>query len=59
MPKKGSALDVTHAKLMKRNNRRRSGGDRKWGRNKTKCERYRARVGKPLGPGEPGQKKHG
>lgn len=29
---------------------------RKIGRNKRKCERYRARVGKPNGPGKPGNK---
>ncbi len=29
---------------------------RKIGRNKVKCERYRARVGKPNGPGKPGNK---
>jgi hypothetical protein len=29
---------------------------RKYGRNKQKCERYRSRVGKPRGPGEPGNK---
>lgn len=29
---------------------------RKYGRNKTKCERYRLRVGKPNGPGRPGNK---
>lgn len=29
---------------------------RKWGRNKIKCERYRTYVGKPNGPGQPGNK---
>jgi hypothetical protein len=29
---------------------------RKWGRNELKCERYRNRVGKPNGPGKPGNK---
>lgn len=29
---------------------------RKWGRNKLKCERYRAKVGKPNGPGQSGNK---
>lgn len=29
---------------------------RKYGRNKVKCERYRARIGKPRGPGKPGTK---
>jgi hypothetical protein len=31
--------------------------NRKFGRNKIKCERYRARVGKPRGPGQPGNKR--
>lgn len=29
---------------------------RKLGRNKRKCEAYRIRVGKPNGPGQPGNK---
>lgn len=29
---------------------------RKYGRNRAKCERYRRRVGKPNGPGQPGRK---
>ncbi len=29
---------------------------RKYGRNKLKCERYRSRIGKPLGPGRSGNK---
>lgn len=33
-----------------------SGGNRKIGRNKEKCQRYRSRVGKPLGRGVPGNK---
>ena len=36
----------------------RTGGkkNRKYGRNKLKCESYRRRVGKPNGPGVPGNK---
>jgi hypothetical protein len=30
--------------------------NRKVGRNAAKCERYRARIGKPNGPGKPGNK---
>lgn len=30
--------------------------NRKHGRDAAKCARYRARVGKPRGPGEPGNK---
>ncbi len=33
-----------------------SGG--KIGRNKDKCAKYRARVGKPAGPGKSGQHQH-
>ena len=33
-----------------------SGGNRKIGRNKEKCQRYRSRVGKPLGRGIQGNK---
>jgi hypothetical protein len=36
-----------------------SGGTRKYGRNRKKCERYRAKVGKPHGPGKGGGKPHG
>lgn len=56
--KTASALDVAFAKAMKRKNRRKSGGDRKHGRNKVKCSNYRNRVGKPNGPGMSGQHKH-
>lgn len=39
-------------------NAQRKGGkkNRKFGRKKAACERYRARVGKPNGPGRPGNK---
>lgn len=35
---------------------KRSKSGRKIGRNKIKCERYRAFIGKPNGPGQPGNK---
>jgi hypothetical protein len=35
-----------------------SGGARKYGRNRVKCERYRNRVGKPQGRGVPGNRVH-
>ncbi len=35
---------------------RKSKKGRKYGRNKAKCELYRQRVGKPNGPGQPGNK---
>lgn len=38
--------------------RRKSGGDRKHGRNRVKCARYRERVGKPNGRGAVGQHRH-
>lgn len=31
--------------------------NRKYGRNRAKCAAYRARVGKPNGPGKPGNKR--
>jgi hypothetical protein len=34
------------------------GGTRKIGRNKAKCAAYRMAVGKPNGPGVPGNKHH-
>ncbi len=36
----------------------RSKKNRKLGRNKKKCELYRARVGKPRGKGVPGNRQH-
>ena len=54
--KKDSPLDVVHVKLMQKNQRDKGGGSGKYGRNRAKCARYRARVGKPLGPGKPGNK---
>ena len=38
--------------------RQRKGGKkgRKYGRNQSKCQAYRSRVGKPRGPGVPGNK---
>ena len=35
---------------------KKSGGSKKYGRNKDKCLSYRLRVGKPRGPGVPGNK---
>lgn len=32
--------------------------NKKYGRNRAKCARYRSRVGKPNGPGQPGNKHH-
>lgn len=59
MPNKGNLpLDKAHAKAMKKNNRDKGGGASKYGRNQAKCARYRARVGKPNGPGNEGQHKH-
>lgn len=47
----------TGSKADQKNKRRREGKKhRKWDRNRFKCERYRKRVGKPNGPGEPGNK---
>jgi hypothetical protein len=41
---------------MARRQTQRSKKGRKYGRNEVKCERYRQRVGKPRGPGVPGNK---
>lgn len=41
--------------MSKSDSKKRAKG-RKIGRNKVKCERYRARIGKPRGPGIPGNK---
>jgi hypothetical protein len=41
---------------MKGQQGKKKGGSAKIGRNKAKCERYRARVGKPNGPGQAGRK---
>lgn len=48
-------LQIAHEKAMKKKTK---GGKkaRKYGRNRTKCERYRSRVGKPRGRGIPGNK---
>ncbi len=54
--KTGSPLDVAHAKAMQKNNRDKGGGSSKYGRNRAKCARYRAKIGKPLGPGVEGNK---
>jgi hypothetical protein len=35
---------------------RKSGGAKKYGRNRVKCESYRRRIGKPRGPGQKGNK---
>lgn len=40
----------------KKGQKRKTKKGRKIGRNKLKCERYRILVGKPNGPGKPGNK---
>jgi len=40
----------------KSSSKKQKGGASKVGRNKTKCANYRKRVGKPRGPGIPGNK---
>lgn len=56
MAHKGSPLDIAHKKAMKKTSRSKKGGNRKHGRNRAKCQRYRERVGKPAGPGQEGRK---
>jgi hypothetical protein len=42
--------------MAKRHSKKRKGGQAKIGRNRDKCAEYRRRVGKPRGPGVPGNK---
>lgn len=42
--------------LPPKKSRDKGGGSRKYGRNRRKCETYRRRIGKPNGPGQPGNK---
>jgi hypothetical protein len=44
------------ARSTKTGGRGKSKKGRKIGRNKLKCESYRSRIGKPRGPGQPGNK---
>lgn len=41
----------------RRNRRDKGGGSKKYGRNRAKCARYRIMVGRPNGPGRPGNKR--
>lgn len=52
------AKELAHHKAMRKKTRDKGGGSSKYGRNRAKCSQYRARVGKPLGRGIDGQKKH-
>lgn len=52
-------MPIDYSLLPKRKNRKEKGsGTKKYGRNRAKCLRYRNRVGKPNGPGQPGQHPH-
>ena len=42
--------------LPKKKKKKEGRKNRKYGRNRIKCAAYRARVGKPNGPGQPGRK---
>ena len=42
--------------MAKKGQKEKSKRGRKIGRNKAKCESYRRRIGKPRGPGVPGNK---
>ncbi len=42
--------------MAKKQSQKKKGGTKKYGRNLDSCARYRARVGKPRGPGVPGNK---
>lgn len=56
MAKKGSASEALAKAGIKKKTKEKGGGTRKYGRNRVKCARYRVRVGKPNGPGQPGNK---
>lgn len=56
MAKKGSAAEALRKAGIKQKNKDKGGGAGKYGRNRIKCERYRNRIGKPNGPGQPGNK---
>jgi len=49
-------LAQAHAEAMRKKNKDKGGGSKKYSRNRVKCARYRSRVGKPNGPGQPGNK---
>jgi hypothetical protein len=51
-------LELAASKVLRKKNRDKGGGAGKYGRNRAKCARYRARVGKPLGPGREGNRIH-
>jgi hypothetical protein len=42
--------------MARKQSQKKKGGTSKYGRNRAECERYRQRVGKPRGPGVPGNK---
>ena len=44
--------------LPKRSDKKGGKKQRKYGRNRAKCARYRNRVGKPNGPGQSGNRSH-
>jgi hypothetical protein len=52
------ALYEAALRRSKKNKKDKGGGSKKYGRNERKCARYRARVGKPNGPGASGQHQH-
>lgn len=53
-----TAQEVVDRVLRKQKQRDKGGGSGKYGRNRKKCQRYRMRVGKPLGRGVAGNRKH-
>ena len=42
--------------MARKKREKQSGGAKKYGRNREQCAAYRRRVGKPRGPGVPGNK---
>lgn len=49
-------MEIPKKTSTKGQGRKKGKKNRKWGRNKAKCQLYRERIGKPNGPGKPGRK---
>lgn len=56
MPQKKTGRQLVGGVWIVTSSQKKSGGSKKYNRNRAKCARYRSRVGKPLGPGMEGNK---
>lgn len=54
---KHSVSDSVFKSLGGKKQKDKGGGAKKYGRNRVKCAKYRSRVGKPNGKGQPGNKR--